>query len=376
MYFKEIPIEQIEEPLLLSNSQELPPLSSGELDELRDSVREFGIIQPLIVTVNDNGGYLRRAGKNRYRIARELGMKLVPCYVAGNNDEVTEIRMGLHTDVYRRHLTPEKKNEIVKWLKGLQGKNTKPPASPPGSPGKHSKKRSAKASPKSEEMSKLENKLQKKQERIESLEIELKETEDLHNIRTENLEKEIKSKKDDIKGLRDELQRARDDAEEARFQKTQVNGPTKDEIVKKLQNDVEDANNRANRISDELEKKRKQMEGLDAELKKAQSESAHIVREHVAILYKEKQIHVIGYESYHIRRSLAEIQNQIEEEIQTRMKNIDDLVKNIKIHFDKKELLNALEATKNSLDMAIKSLAEIPEYQEEEGEEEKKVSSG
>jgi hypothetical protein len=179
MYFKEIPIEQIEEPLLLSNSQELPPLSSGELDELRDSVREFGIIQPLVVTENDNGGYLRRAGKNRYRIARELGMKLVPCYVAGNNDEVTEIRMGLHTDVYRRHLTPEKKNEIVKWLKGLQGKNIKPPASPPGSPGKHSKKRSAKASPKSEEMSKLENKLQKKQERIESLEIELKETEDL-----------------------------------------------------------------------------------------------------------------------------------------------------------------------------------------------------
>ena len=303
-------------------------------------------------------------------------MKLVPCYVAGNNDEVTEIRMGLHTDVYRRHLTPEKKNEIVKWLKGLQGKNIKPPASPPGSPGKHSKKRSAKASVKNEEMSKLENKLQKKQERIESLEIELKETEDLHNIRTENLEKEIKSKKDDIKGLRDELQRARDDAEEARFQKTQENGPTKDEIVKKLQNDVEDANNRANRISDELEKKRKQMEGLDAELKKAQSESAHIVREHVAILYKEKQIHVIGYESYHIRRSLAEIQNQIEEEIQTRMKKIDDLVKNIKIHFDRKDLLNALEATKNSLDMAIKSLAEIPEYQEEEGGEEKKDSYG
>ena len=375
MYFKEIPIEQIEEPLLLSNSQELPPLSSGELDELRDSVREFGIIQPLVVTVNDNGGYLRRAGKSRYRIARELGMKLVPCYVAGNNDEVTEIRMGLHTDVYRRHLTPEKKNEIVKWLKGLQGENIKPPASPPRSPGNHSKKRSAKASVKNEEMSKLENKLQKKQERIESLEIELKETEDLHNIRTENLEKEIKSKKDDIKGLRDELQRARDDAEEARFQKTQENGPTKDEIVKKLQNDVEDANNRANRISDELEKKRKQMEDLDAELKKAQSESAHIVREHVAILYKEKQIHVIGYESYHIRRSLAEIQNQIEEEIQTRMKKIDDLVKNIKIHFDRKDLLNALEATKNSLDMAIKSLAEIPEYQEEEGEE-KKGSSG
>ena len=374
MYFKEIPIEQIEEPLL-SNSQELPPLSSGELDELRDSIREFGIIQPLIVTVNDNGGYLRRAGKNRYRIARELGMKLVPCYVAGNTDEVTEIRMGVHTDVFRRHLTPEKKNEIVKWLKGLQGKNIKPPASPPGSPGKHSKKRSAKASVKNEEISKLENKLQKKQERIESLEIELKETEDLHNIRTENLEKEIKSKKDDIKGLRDELQRARDDAEEARFQKTQENGPTKDEIVKKLQNDVEDANNRANRISDELEKKRKQMEDLDAELKKAQSESAHIVREHVAILYKEKQVHVIGYESYHIRRSLAEIQNQIEEEIQTRMKKIDDLVKNIKIHFDKDDLLNALELTKNSLDMAIKSLAEIPEYQEEEGEE-KKVSYG
>jgi hypothetical protein len=54
------------------------------------------------------------------------------------------------------------------------------------------------------------------------------------------------------------------------------------------------------------------------------------------------------------------------------MKKIDDLVKNIKIHFDRKDLLNALEATKNSLDMAIKSLAEIPEYQEEEGEEKKR----
>jgi len=52
-----------------------------ELDELCESIREFGIIQPLILKKSDKDKYILIAGERRLRAAVKLGLKTVPAIV-------------------------------------------------------------------------------------------------------------------------------------------------------------------------------------------------------------------------------------------------------------------------------------------------------
>lgn len=52
-----------------------------ELEDLMNSIREHGIIQPLTVTTRVSGGYELIAGERRFRAAKMLGMSSVPVIV-------------------------------------------------------------------------------------------------------------------------------------------------------------------------------------------------------------------------------------------------------------------------------------------------------
>jgi len=49
-----------------------------ELAELADSIREHGVIQPLIVSDNEDGNYTLIAGERRLRAAQIAGLKQAP----------------------------------------------------------------------------------------------------------------------------------------------------------------------------------------------------------------------------------------------------------------------------------------------------------
>lgn len=51
------------------------------LQELADSIRQHGILQPLLVRVDEDGGYELVAGERRYRAALEVGLIEVPVYI-------------------------------------------------------------------------------------------------------------------------------------------------------------------------------------------------------------------------------------------------------------------------------------------------------
>lgn len=55
-------------------------VDENEYDELRESIKEFGIITPLIVNKSDNG-YEIISGHRRWQIAKELYLESVPVYV-------------------------------------------------------------------------------------------------------------------------------------------------------------------------------------------------------------------------------------------------------------------------------------------------------
>jgi ParB family chromosome partitioning protein len=72
---------------------------------LAESVRQQGIIQPLLVRPRDAGGYEIVAGERRWRAAREAGRETVPAVVR-EADERDTLLLGLIENVAREQLTP------------------------------------------------------------------------------------------------------------------------------------------------------------------------------------------------------------------------------------------------------------------------------
>ena len=56
--------------------------TSEELDELAASIREYGVLQPLLVARSDNGEYVLIAGERRLRASKLAGLKDVPVIVS------------------------------------------------------------------------------------------------------------------------------------------------------------------------------------------------------------------------------------------------------------------------------------------------------
>ena len=79
----EIPIDMIK-----ANDQQ-PRENFGEeqLMELRDSIKEFGILQPLIIKKQDDGRYMLIAGERRLRAASMAGLNKVPAIIKDATEE-------------------------------------------------------------------------------------------------------------------------------------------------------------------------------------------------------------------------------------------------------------------------------------------------
>ncbi len=73
--------------------------------ELLASVKEKGILQPLIVTPTEDG-YELIAGERRLEAARQAGLKEVPVIVRRDITEVERLEMALIENLQRQDLTP------------------------------------------------------------------------------------------------------------------------------------------------------------------------------------------------------------------------------------------------------------------------------
>ncbi|MFH1427259.1 MAG: ParB/RepB/Spo0J family partition protein, partial [Patescibacteria group bacterium] len=74
------------------------------MDELVDSIKEYGIIQPLIVT-RKNGEYELIAGERRLRAAKELSLKEVPVIIRAAEDQ-EKLEVALIENLQRENLNP------------------------------------------------------------------------------------------------------------------------------------------------------------------------------------------------------------------------------------------------------------------------------
>jgi ParB family chromosome partitioning protein len=75
------------------------------LDELRQSIVEKGIIQPITVRRVDDG-YQLISGERRVRAAREAGLDRIPAYIIKVKSDAEMLELALIENLQREHLNP------------------------------------------------------------------------------------------------------------------------------------------------------------------------------------------------------------------------------------------------------------------------------
>ncbi len=91
-----------------------------KLRELAGSIREHGVIQPLVVSTNGDG-YVLIAGERRWRAARLAGMETVPCVVRKHVDEKTMALEALVENFEREDLNVIEEARAFRELKDQFG---------------------------------------------------------------------------------------------------------------------------------------------------------------------------------------------------------------------------------------------------------------
>lgn len=75
------------------------------LAELADSIRELGVLQPILVRPAEEGRYQLIAGERRWRATRRAGLATVPAVIRAT-DDVTSVEQALVENIHREDLTP------------------------------------------------------------------------------------------------------------------------------------------------------------------------------------------------------------------------------------------------------------------------------
>lgn len=97
----QIPVGEI----IANRDQPRHVFNEEELAELVSSIKEHGILQPLIVSEKTSGGYELIAGERRLRAAKKLGLATVPTIVRTTKDH-ERLELAIIENVQRVDLSP------------------------------------------------------------------------------------------------------------------------------------------------------------------------------------------------------------------------------------------------------------------------------
>ena len=85
------------------------------LEDLAESIKTYGIIQPIVVTKQD-GYYGIVAGERRWRAAKLAGLEEIPAIIRENDDEQTNKEIALIENIQREDLNPFEKALGIRHL--------------------------------------------------------------------------------------------------------------------------------------------------------------------------------------------------------------------------------------------------------------------
>ncbi len=79
--------------------------SEEELEDLVQSIKEHGVLQPITVTEKEDGGYEIIAGERRFRACQRAGLATVPALVRTVNRQ-EKLELALIENIQRQNLNP------------------------------------------------------------------------------------------------------------------------------------------------------------------------------------------------------------------------------------------------------------------------------
>ncbi|MDR2525914.1 MAG: ParB/RepB/Spo0J family partition protein [Oscillospiraceae bacterium] len=93
------------------------PFSVREDTELQDSIRDYGVISPLVVRPIDSGGYEIISGHRRKAACEAAGITTVPAFVRELDDTAAVIAL-VDSNLHREHVLPSEKAHAYKLKLG------------------------------------------------------------------------------------------------------------------------------------------------------------------------------------------------------------------------------------------------------------------
>jgi ParB family chromosome partitioning protein len=114
---RELPVEEIHP----NPDQPRKRFDEQALAALADSIRERGVLQPIIVRPDPTGGCELVAGERRWRAAQLAGEPTIPALIDDHLDEPGSLELALIENVVREDLTPiEEARTIAVLLEDLR----------------------------------------------------------------------------------------------------------------------------------------------------------------------------------------------------------------------------------------------------------------
>jgi ParB family transcriptional regulator, chromosome partitioning protein len=107
----QVPVESIQR----NPRQPREKFDANELENLAASIREHGVIQPLVVSPGKNGIYTLIAGERRLQAARQAGLKTVPVVIRHATDQQL-LELALIENVQRADLNAIEEAEAYQQL--------------------------------------------------------------------------------------------------------------------------------------------------------------------------------------------------------------------------------------------------------------------
>ena len=107
----EIPIELI----MVNPNQPRKTFEEVAMAELAESIRQHGVIQPIVVNDLGDGKFMIIAGERRYRAAKNVGLKTVPCVIKSYTErQIKEV--AIIENLQREDLNPIEAARAIKQL--------------------------------------------------------------------------------------------------------------------------------------------------------------------------------------------------------------------------------------------------------------------
>jgi len=109
----ELPLDKI----IPNKNQPRSKFSEDSLAELAESIKEFGVIQPIVVRKLDGEEkYEIITGERRYRATRNIGISTIPSIVVNDIDDISSLEMALIENIQREDLNAMERAHTYKQL--------------------------------------------------------------------------------------------------------------------------------------------------------------------------------------------------------------------------------------------------------------------